>query len=255
MNKKTQILDAALSKGQSTLTEHESKMFLKAYGIPVTREVEVLERGDLDAALENIGFPLVMKACSPLLSHKTEKGLVRTDIRNQEEATAAFEELLTGMEESEGSILVQEMVHGERELMVGMTRDPQFGPCVLFGLGGIFTEVLEDVSFRVAPVEKKDVLEMMQDIRARKILGDIRGLPAADLDSLADMIIAIGEIGLENDIIQEIDLNPVILSGTHPIAVDALIVLNSDKGVADKPTRGGQADPSSVAGYCGGRAS
>lgn len=227
MNKNIQILETALSEGRRNLSEHESKSFLKAYGIPVTRETEVFGRGDLDAAIEKIGCPLVMKACSPLLSHKTEKGLVKTDIRNKGEAAAAYEEILTGMNGTEGSVLVQEMVQGERELMVGMIRDPQFGPCVLFGLGGIFTEILEDVSFRVAPVDKKDVLGMMQDIRARKILSDIRGLPAADLNALADMIMAMGEIGLENDMIQEIDLNPVTLSGSRPIAVDALIVLNS----------------------------
>jgi acetyl-CoA synthetase (ADP-forming) len=227
MDDKTQILEKALSEGRRNLSEHESKLFLKAYGIPVNREVEVLQRDDLDAAVKKIGCPLVMKACSPTLSHKTEKGLVKTDIRNRGEAGEAYEEILKGMNGTQGSVLVQEMVRGERELMVGLMRDPQFGPCVLFGLGGIFTEVLEDVSFRVAPVDKNDVLEMMQDIRARKILGDIRGLPAVDRDLLADMVIAMGEIGLENDRIQEIDLNPVILSGSRPIAVDALIVLNS----------------------------
>jgi acetyl-CoA synthetase (ADP-forming) len=233
MNKKTEILEKALSEGRRNLSEHESKLFLEAYGIPLNREVEVLRKGDLDAAIEKIGCPLVMKACSPLLSHKTEKGLVKTDIRNEAEAAAAYEEILKGMNGSEGSVLVQEMVQGERELMAGMTRDSQFGPCVLFGLGGIFTEILEDVSFRVAPVDKKDVLGMMQDIRARKILGDIRGLPAADSDTLAEIIITLGEIGLENDIIQEIDLNPVILSGSRPFAVDALIVLSSDNSMAE----------------------
>ena len=229
MNKKTQILEIAFSEGRRSLSEHESKVFLGAYGIPVTREVEVWQRDDLGAALDKIGYPLVMKACSPELSHKTEKGLVRADIRNQDEAEAAFEDILSGMGESKGSVLVQEMVHGHRELMVGMTRDSQFGPCVVFGLGGIFTEVLEDVAFRVAPVDRKDVLEMMQDIRARKILGNIRGMPPADLERLAEIIRVVGEIGLENDIIQEIDLNPVILSGSRPIAVDALVVLNPDR--------------------------
>lgn len=226
MNKKTQILETALSEGRRSLSEHESKVFLKAYGIPVTREVEVWQGHDLGAALEKIGYPLVMKACSPDLSHKTEKGLVRTDIRNQDEAKAAFGDIMSGMEESQGSVLVQEMVRGQRELMVGMTRDSQFGPCVAFGLGGIFTEILDDVAFRVAPVDQRDVLEMMQDIRARKILGNIRGLPPADLERLAEIIRVVGEIGLENDTIQEIDLNPVILSGSRPIAVDALVVLN-----------------------------
>jgi acetyl-CoA synthetase (ADP-forming) len=230
MDDKKHILNAALSEGRNRLTEHESKLFLEAYGLPVTREIEVFQKDDLDAAIKNIGCPLVMKACSPLLSHKTEKGLVKTDIRNRAEAAAAYDELMAGMNGGEASVLVQEMVHGERELMVGLTRDAQFGPCVLFGLGGIFTEVLEDVSFRVAPVDKRDVLEMMQDIRARKILEGLRGLPPADRDALADMIMVMGEIGLENDMIQEIDLNPVILSGSRPIAVDALIILHSVNG-------------------------
>jgi len=229
MDKKTQILETAIAEGRRNLSEHESKGLLGAYGIPFPREVEVWQGGDLHAAIEKIGYPLVMKACSPDLSHKTEKGLVRADIRNQEEAEAAFGDILSGLKEFQGSVLVQEMVHGQRELMVGMTRDSQFGPCVVFGLGGIFTEVLEDVAFRVAPVEKKDVLEMMQDIRGRKILGNVRGLPAADLDQLGEIIRIVGEIGLENDLIQEIDLNPVILSGSRPIAVDALVVINPEK--------------------------
>jgi acyl-CoA synthetase (NDP forming) len=110
-------------------------------------------------------------------------------------------------------------------LVIGLTRDAQFGPCVMFGLGGIFTEILKDISFRIAPLEKRDALEMMRDIKGHKILDAVRGMEAADLDVLADILIKVGQIGMENDRIKEIDINPVILSGSKPIAVDALVVL------------------------------
>jgi acetyl-CoA synthetase (ADP-forming) len=155
--------------------------------------------------------------------------LIRVDIRNGEEATAAFEEIRAHMGTDFG-VLVQEMVKGQRELVVGLTRDPQFGPCVMFGLGGIFTEILKDISFRVAPLEKKDALGMMQEIRGHKILEAVRGMEAADLDTLSDILIKVGRIGLENETVKEIDINPVIISGNKPVAVDALIVLEERKG-------------------------
>ena len=108
---------------------------------------------------------------------------------------------------------------------MGLTRDSQFGPCVMFGLGGIFTEILKDTAFRVAPLEKQDALDMMQEIKAFKILEAIRGMKAVDQDILAEILITVGQIGLENDRIKEIDINPVIISGGKPVAVDALVVL------------------------------
>jgi acetyl-CoA synthetase (ADP-forming) len=122
-------------------------------------------------------------------------------------------------------ILVQEMIRGERELVVGLVRDPQFGPCVMFGLGGIFTEVLKDTSFRVAPLEKYDALQMMDEIRAKAILGPFRGKPPVDKDKLADILIAVGDIGMKYDQVKEIDINPLIIAGAEPVAVDALVVL------------------------------
>jgi len=119
------------------------------------------------------------------------------------------------------------MVNGQRELVVGLTRDPQFGPCVMFGLGGIFTEILKDTAFRVAPLEKCDALDMMQEIKGRKILEAVRGMEPADLDALSQILINVGRIGIENDQIKEIDINPLILSGARPVAVDALVVLVS----------------------------
>jgi len=219
------IIKKALEKGQTTLSEHESKEVLKAYGIRVTREIETSEPDAFLKAVREIGFPLVIKACGAKLSHKTERGLVRVDVRSEQEASKAFEEIMKEVSADGGLVLVQEMVKGPRELVVGLTRDPQFGPCVMFGLGGIFTEILKDVSFRVAPIEKRDAMEMMQEIKARKILDAVRGMPAADLDELAEILIKVGNIGVEHEQVKEIDINPVILAGSKPVAVDALVVL------------------------------
>jgi len=223
------IIERALEERRTSLSEHEAKQVLATYQIPVAREILVDDVKELINAAEEIGYPLVLKGCSPDIAHKTEKGLIRVDIRDEKEARAAFEEIMTGMDETEKAVLVQEMVKGERELVIGLTRDPQFGPCVMFGLGGIFTEILKDISFRVAPLEKRDALEMMREIKGQKILESVRGMPAADVDMLADILINIGRIGLENEQIKEIDINPVIISGSRPVAVDALIILDKVK--------------------------
>jgi acetate---CoA ligase (ADP-forming) subunit beta len=225
MKIKSTILEKAMREGRKTLSEYESKGFLKSCGIPVTREILVHDREECMKAAHAIGYPLVLKGCSAHLAHKTEKGLVRVDIRSEQEAIPAFDDLTSRMEGNEKDILVQEMIKGPRELVAGMTRDAQFGPCVMFGLGGIFTEILKDIAFRVAPLEKQDALDMTQEIKAHKILGAVRGMPAADMDLLCDILVKVGEIGMENEFIQEIDINPLILSGAKPVAVDALIVL------------------------------
>ena len=117
------------------------------------------------------------------------------------------------------------MIDGKRELMIGMIRDPQFGPSVIFGLGGIFTEILNDFSFRVAPLTKQEAKEMITEIRANKILSSIRGMPPVDIEMLSEMIVKVGEIGCDIEAIKEMDINPLIISGSMPIVVDALIVL------------------------------
>jgi acyl-CoA synthetase (NDP forming) len=220
-----EVIKKALADGRRTLTEYESKQVLRKYGIPVTREIEADNRDSLIEAIGKIGFPLVLKGCAPNLSHKTERNLVHVDIRSKKEVMRAFEEIMNEVKNEGGTVLVQEMVKGRRELVAGMTRDAQFGPCVMFGLGGIFTEILRDISFRVAPLEKKDTLQMMQEIKGRKILEGVRGLPPADIDQLSQLLIDVGKIGLEQANVQEIDINPVILDGSRPVAVDALVVL------------------------------
>ncbi|MFO7665650.1 MAG: acetate--CoA ligase family protein [Desulfobacterales bacterium] len=223
------MADELVKRARTALSEYESKRLLAQYGIPVTREILVEGRESLMEAIEKIGYPVVLKGCSPDIAHKTEKGLIHVDIRNEDEALAAFKEITSVMKNSGNSVLVQEMVRGKRELVAGMTRDPHFGPCVMFGLGGIFTEVLNDVSFRVAPLEEFDALEMMLEIRGQKILGAVRGMEPVDMTMLADILIAIGKIGMENEKIAEIDINPLIITGNKPVAVDALIVLGIPK--------------------------
>ena len=220
-----EVIKKALADGRRTLTEYESKQVLKKYGIPVTRETEVDNRESLREAIGEIGFPLVLKGCGSSLSHKTERNLVYVDIRSKKEAAKAFEAIMATVKNEGGTVLVQEMVKGRKELVAGLSRDAQFGPCVMFGLGGIFTEILKDITFRAAPLERKDALKMMQEIKGRKILEGVRGLPPADLDELSQLLINVGKIGLEQTDVREIDINPVILDGSRPVAVDALVVL------------------------------
>lgn len=219
------MIGNAMKKGRNTISEYEAKQVLSAYGIPVTREVLIRDKNDLEKAIQKIGFPLVMKGCSAAIAHKTEKGLIHVDIRTVREAKKAFKEILNGLRGFDGGVLIQEMIRGGRELVMGLTRDAQFGPCVMFGLGGIFTEILHDVSFRRAPLVKDDAFAMMQEIKGRKILDAVRGMEAADKDLLANMLIGLGNIGIDFAEIQEIDLNPVIIAGTKPVVVDALVVL------------------------------
>ncbi len=226
--------------GRDRLSEYESKQLLSAYGIPVVREILAEDIPTAREAASRIGYPVVLKACSPQLSHKTEAGLVVTDLRNDADLSSAAELILQRSRDqrspdqrapgqrpagSGSGILVQEMVIGQRELAMGLTRDPQFGPCVMFGLGGVLTEALGDVSFRMAPLSRADALEMMQEIRGREILGAVRGMAAADLETLARCLVALGEIGLEHETIREIDINPLIIRDGRPVAVDALVVL------------------------------
>jgi len=226
------VLKKAIINGQSSLSEYESKQILSAYQIPVVKEILVDNNKDFINALKETGYPLVLKGCSPRITHKTEKNLIKLDLRNEDEATRAYNEIIASID-GKKTVLVQEMVKGTRELVVGLTRDPQFGPTVMFGLGGIFTEILKDISFRLAPLEKNDALDMIREIKGHKILEAVRGMEKVDIDILADILINVGKIGLENEKINEIDINPLIISGNKPIAVDALMILESNNTVRD----------------------
>ncbi|MBE9529864.1 MAG: acetate--CoA ligase family protein [Proteobacteria bacterium] len=225
MKSTRKILETVMSQKRTLLSEYESKQILSAYQIPVTREFLVNTESELIHAANEIGYPLVLKGSSGDIMHKTEQNLVRVDIRNDHEAKIAFKEIMEVLNGAGTAVLVQELVKGQRELVIGMIRDRQFGASVMFGLGGIFTEILEDVAFRMAPLDKRDARDMMEEIRGRRILENIRGMEAADLDQLGEILIQVGKIGIEHDIIKEIDINPVIISEGKGIAADALIVL------------------------------
>lgn len=219
------IIEDAMKRGDKTLSEFDSKKVLDTYAIPVTRELVTKDLSDALKFADEIGYPVVLKGSSSTLTHKTELNLIELNIKDEEGLEKAYKTLEERGEGKLDGILVQQMIKGDREFVAGLIRDPQFGPCVMFGLGGIFTEVLKDVTFRIAPLEKRDALEMMDEIRAKKLLDEFRGKPAVNRDVLADTLINLGRIGLEIDGIDEIDINPLIVQGDTPIAVDALIVL------------------------------
>ena len=224
------LVAKSVKAGQGALSEFDSKRFLSAYGVPITRERLVNSEKDARAAAERLGYPVVLKGCAHDLLHKTEAGLVMVGLGSSKEVANAFRELKARAgSDFGGRFLVQEMVKGDRELMIGMTRDEQFGPSVMFGLGGIFTEILEDVVFRLAPLSLSDAREMMSEIRSAKILNSVRGMPRVNQPMLARVIVAVGKAAVDNPDIAEIDINPLIVSGSHPVAVDGLVILKSSK--------------------------
>jgi len=224
---KINVIDKAMKEKRTTLSEYESKEVLSHYGIPITKENLAYNVKQCRSGVREIGFPVVMKGCSPNIAHKSEYGLIIMDIWSMKEAEAAFEEIMAKMSDKGSAVLIQEMVRGKRELVAGLTRDDHFGPCIMFGIGGIFTEILADVTFRMAPFGKKEAINMTREIRGYKILEKVRGMEAVDLEILSDILIKLGMIGIEHPEIKEIDINPMIISGCTPIAVDALVVLSS----------------------------
>jgi acetyl-CoA synthetase (ADP-forming) len=216
----------ASTRNRRTLSELESRKVLATYGIPLVPSRSAATASEAVRAAEEFGFPVVLKGAGEKLAHKTEAGVVRLDLRSASEVEAAYVEIARRAGDRLETVLVQPLVRSEREFVAGLTRDPQFGPCVMFGLGGIFTEALKDVAFRVAPIEERDALEMLDDIRAHKLLDAIRGKPAADRATLAGILRALGRLGLERPEVAEVDLNPILLDGPKPVAVDALIVLD-----------------------------
>jgi acyl-CoA synthetase (NDP forming) len=217
-------ISKALAQGRTGLSEHESKEFLRDFGIPVSREEIALDPESAVVCASQIGFPVALKASGSALFHKTEVDGVVLNLRGDDDVKREAGRLLRipGCE----SLLVQEMVKGGRELVCGLTRDDLYGPCVMFGLGGILTEVLEDTVFRLVPLTDWDAREMVTEIRGAKILGAFRGEAAVDTNLLTRTLIALGEVALKHEEVHGIDINPLkIRSDGKPVAVDALVLL------------------------------
>jgi acetate---CoA ligase (ADP-forming) len=222
----SRIIRAALASGQRALDEHQAKRVLAAYGVPVTREGLATTATEAVRIACGIGFPVAAKACTWEILHKSGRGLIALNIPTRQALRRAF----GAIRQAAGRnvpVLVQAMLPpGGREFVCGMTRFAGFGPCILFGLGGVFTEALRDTTIRSAPLGETEAGEMLLDIRAKDLLGEFRGAPAVDRPALAGILQTLGVIALRHPEVAEIDLNPVIISGAQPVVADALFILD-----------------------------
>lgn len=220
------LIRSGLARGQKALSEYESKKLLGLYGIPVTREKLSHSADEAVSAAGGIGFPVVLKACSAELMHKSERGGIELNLRSEGDVRAAYERILRSVDLELEGVLVQEMVMGQRELVVGLNRDPQFGPCVMLGIGGILTEVFQDTVFRMAPFDTIEAKDMTEELRFKGILGAFRGQKPVDMEVLCRTLTAVGQVGLELEAVSELDINPMIITPEgRLVAVDALVVL------------------------------
>lgn len=217
-------LQALLAAAEGPLDEFTSKEILRSFGIPAVEENIVETIRECEKAAGHLGNPLVMKGLLPGGVHKTEMGLVRLGIDGKAAAVRTFRELKAKMN-GKGKVLVQRQVRSGMELILGLIRDPQFGPCVMVGLGGILAEAFRDIAFAMAPLTKRDALDLIGRIKGQNLLDGFRGIPPVDRNELARILIALGEIGLACPRIREIDINPLIAGPEGPTAVDAIVVV------------------------------
>ncbi|HYA14696.1 MAG TPA: acetate--CoA ligase family protein [Syntrophales bacterium] len=206
------------------LDEHVSKRILRVHGIPTVEEEIVADAARCEETASRIGFPLVIKGLQQGKVHKTEAGLVILDVNNLQAARRSFDVLIKKMN-GNGKILMYRQVKGKLELILGLLRDPHFGPCVMLGLGGIMAEILSDAVFAPAPLTEEDALNLISRMRGQKIFDGFRGEPPVNRKALARMLATLGDIGLKYPRIQEIDINPMIVSESGLVAVDATIIL------------------------------
>jgi len=226
----TSVIARARMEGRYVLMEPEAKRLCIEYGIPVPRFELARSVEEAVEHAERIGYPVVLKVVSPQVVHKTDVGGVFLNVSNREEVREAYrkvvENTLNRIPSAEiVGVLVEEQVKEGVEVIVGAFRDRQFGPTVMFGLGGVFVEVLDDVSFRVAPVSETDAEEMIREIRGYRILRGYRGRPPADLEAVKEIILKVSRMVTELREIGEVDLNPIHVYEEGAVAVDVKIIL------------------------------
>ncbi|MEJ2248924.1 MAG: acetate--CoA ligase family protein [Candidatus Lokiarchaeota archaeon] len=226
----SEIIKQKTESGQTVLTEYESKELLKEIGIKIPEQQLTKTEEETVKIAEKMGFPVVMKLMAEDVVHKSDSGAVKLNIKNKEEAKKAYKELMEIPSESEKKISVQQMASEPiAELIIGMTTDRQFGPALMFGIGGILVELLEDVSFRIAPITEYDAKEMIHEIKGFPLLDGFRGKPKADINAIVDALMKISNLVIEHEEIYEMDLNPVFIYKDNLICVDARIILKKDQ--------------------------
>jgi acetate---CoA ligase (ADP-forming) subunit beta len=210
-----------------TLAEHESLTLLAEHGIPVVPETVVSDPAGAAQAATRLGFPVVVKATGDGLAHKTERGLVRLGLRNAPDVEAAATEVLAATRPDDGPVglVVAPMLRGDRELIAGVHRDDQFGPCVMVGIGGVLAEALADVAIRLAPIDTYDAHDMLDDLRGAALLGPFRGEPAVDRDQVTRVLLALSDLATTRADLLAVDVNPLVIVDGAPVAVDALVEL------------------------------
>jgi len=230
---KVSIIDQVRKEGRSMLTEFESKRILKQMGISVVETKLAKTQREAVSFSQKMGFPVVLKIASPDVIHKSDSGGVKLSLNNAAEVKKAYDEILKKVKRqypkaAVHGVSVQKMVRPGTEVIIGTSQDPQFGPVIMFGLGGIFVELLKDVSFRVIPVKRKDAQEMIEEIKGYPLLQGYRGKEPASLTALVEIILKVSEFVEQNSQIKELELNPVFAYRNKAVAVDARIILEKD---------------------------
>ncbi len=227
---KNEILKQARKEKRTQLTEIESKELLKEAGIPVVESKLARTKAEAVSMSKKTGFPVVLKIVSPDVIHKSDAGGVRLGLANTTQVGKAYSEIISAIKKHyprakvEG-VSVQKMARPGVEVIIGMTKDAQFGPVLMFGLGGILVEVLKDVSFRIVPLAKRDAHEMIKEIKGYPLLEGYRGQEPADVPFLEDLMLKVSEFVDKNPEIKELDLNPIFAYKSKAVAVDARVIL------------------------------
>jgi acyl-CoA synthetase (NDP forming) len=231
-----ELIKKAIFEGKTSLNEAESKQALHHYGVPVVEEFVVTDSAQAAAQAEKVGFPVVLKGLGARLTHKTERGLVRLNLKDAQGVHQAAAQIAKAAGNDLEGFIVQPMLSGTREFVAGLFRDDQFGPVVMFGLGGILTEALHDVAFRIAPLDEAHANAMMDELRAAPLLGNFRGEKPVHRDQVVRVLVGLSRLGMEHPEIREIDVNPLLVGQDGRVtAVDALVILGA--GTSEQSVR------------------
>ncbi|MFQ5875472.1 MAG: acetate--CoA ligase family protein [Dehalococcoidia bacterium] len=227
------VLAKALAEHRRVLNEVESKEVLKEAGIPITEAYLAKSRDEATAQAKKISFPVVLKVLSPQIVHKSDIGGVKLGLNSESEVASAYDEVLSAVKSKEPSatidgVSVQGMARPGIEVIIGMSKDPQFGPVLMFGLGGVLVEVLKDISFRIVPLTQRDAREMIREIKGYPILEGYRGQEPADVGMLEETLLKLSKFVEAHSEIKEIDLNPIFVYRDGLSAVDARIILEEN---------------------------